>query len=209
MASVFRIKTSGTTPTLIGAEGSNILKVGELGYSFVTGDSNGGDRLFIGIGTENGSGFASEYVTIGGQYYTHLLSAPIGKLKGGKALIVDSNGKIETQAGTLHIDDLSFTDATLAATQGPLVLRGFDGTVSFGGDRLTNVATPTAGTDAVNKDYVDNLDLLHANADENLAGTGNIKAGDKLEIKGSFNTNTKRHDLADGAQVDILSLIHI
>ena len=203
MASIFRIKTSGTTPTLIGAEGSNILKIGEFGYSFVTGDSDGGDRLFIGIGPDKGSGFASEYVTIGGQYYTHLLSAPIGKLKGGKALIVDSNGKIETQAGTLNIDDLSFTDATLSATQGPLVLRGFDGTVSFGGDKLTNVATPTAGTDAVNKDYVDNLDLLHANADENLAGTGNIKAGDKLEIKGSFNTNTKRHDLADGAQVDI------
>ena len=81
--------------------------------------------------------------------------------------------------------------------------RQFDGTVSFGGDRLTDVATPVAGTDGVNKDYVDNLDLLHANADQNLAGTGNIKAGNKLEIKGSFNTNTKRHDLADGAQVDI------
>ena len=203
MPSVFRIKTSSTTPTLIGAEGSNILKIGEFGYSFVTGDSDGGDRLFIGIGPDKGGGFASEYVTIGGEYYTHLLSAPVGKLKGGKALIVDSSGKIETQSGTLHIDDLSFTDATLSATQGPLVLRGFDGTVSFGGDKLTNVATPTAGTDAVNKDYVDNLDLVHANADENLAGTGNIKAGDRLEIKGSFNTNTKRHDLADGAQVDI------
>ena len=95
MPSVFRIKTSSTTPTLIGAEGSNILKIGEFGYSFVTGDSDGGDRLFIGIGPDKGGGFASEYVTIGGQYYTHLLSAPIGKLKGGKALIVDSNGKID------------------------------------------------------------------------------------------------------------------
>jgi len=205
MANIFKIKTSSSTATLEGKEGLNILKIGEMGYSYVEGDSDGGDRLFIGIGTPGpkANGYASEYVTIGGQYFTQLLSAPIGKLKGGKALIVDANGKIETQSGTLNIDDLEFTDATLAATQGPLVLRGFDGTVSFGGDRLTDVATPLAGTDGVNKDYVDNLDLLHANADENLEGTGNIKAGNRLEIKGSYNVNTKRYDLADGAQVDI------
>ena len=206
MANVFKIKTSSGTATLEGKEDLNILKIGEMGYSYVEGDSDGGDRLFIGIGTPGpkANGYASEYVTIGGQYYTKLLSAPIGKLKGGKALIVDADGKIETQSGTLHIDDLSFTDATLAATQGPLVLRGFDGTVSFGGDRLTDVATPTAGTDGVNKDYVDNLDLLHANADENLEGTGNIKSGNSLEIRGSFNTNTKRYDLAPhGARIDI------
>ena len=205
MANIFKIKTSSGTATLEGKEGLNILKIGEMGYSYASGDSDGGDRLFIGIGTPGpkANGYASEYVTIGGQYFTQLLSAPIGKLKGGKALIVDANGKIETQSGTLNIDDLEFTDATLAATQGPLVLRGFDGTVSFGGDRLTDVATPLAGTDGVNKDYVDNLDLLHANADENLEGTGNIKAGNRLEIKGSYNVNTKRYDLADGAQVDI------
>ena len=203
MANTFKIKTSAGTATLEGKEGLNILKIGEMGYSYVSGDSDGGDRLFIGIGPAKSNGYASEYVTIAGQYYTQLLSAPIGKLKGGKALVVDANGKIETQSGTLKIDDLEFTDATVASTSGALSLRGFDGTVSFGGDRLTDVATPTAGTDAVNKDYVDNLDLVHANADENLAGTGNIKAGDRLEIKGSFNTNTKRHDLADGAQVDI------
>ena len=203
MANTFKIKTSAGTATLEGKEGLNILKIGEMGYSYVSGDSDGGDRLFIGIGPVKSNGYASQYVTIAGEYYTQLLSAPVGKLKGGKALIVDANGKIETQAGTLNIDDLEFTDATVAATSGALTLRGFDGTVSFGGDRLTDVATPTAGTDAVNKDYVDNLDLVHANADENLAGTGNIKAGDRLEIKGSFNTNTKRHDLADGAQVDI------
>ena len=203
MANTFKIKTSAGTATLEGKEGLNILKIGEMGYSYVSGDSDGGDRLFIGIGPVKSNGYASQYVTIAGEYYTQLLSAPVGKLKGGKALIVDANGKIETQAGTLNIDDLEFTDATVAATSGALTLRGFDGTVSFGGDRLTDVATPTAGTDGVNKDYVDNLDLLHANADENLAGTGNITAGDRLEIKGSFNTNTKRHDLADGAQVDI------
>jgi len=203
MANTFKIKTSAGTATLEGKEGFDILKIGEMGYSYVSGDSDGGDRLFIGIGPANSNGYAGEYVTIAGEYYTQLLSAPIGKLKGGKALIVDANGKIETQSGTLNIDDLEFTDATVAATSGALTLRGFDGTVSFGGDRLTDVATPTAGTDGVNKDYVDNLDLLHANADENLAGTGNITAGDRLEIKGSFNTNTKRHDLADGAQVDI------
>ena len=105
MANTFKIKTSAGTATLEGKEGLNVLKIGEMGYSYVSGDSDSGDRLFIGIGPAKSNGYASEYVTIAGEYYTQILSAPIGKLKGGKALIVDANGKIETQSGTLNIDD--------------------------------------------------------------------------------------------------------
>ena len=80
MANLIKIKTSATTPQLEGQESFNILKVGELGYSYVDGDSAGGDRLFIGIGPKKANGYASEYVTIGGEYYKKLLDHPAGQL---------------------------------------------------------------------------------------------------------------------------------
>ena len=55
--------------TSSGVSAPTILKTGELGYSYGTGtQANGGDRLYIGIGAEDGSGIATEIVKIGGQY---------------------------------------------------------------------------------------------------------------------------------------------
>ena len=67
MASIIRIKRSTTSgnPTTLGA--------GELAYSALgNNDSNGGDRLYIGIGTETGGNAANHFV-IGGKYFTDKL----------------------------------------------------------------------------------------------------------------------------------------
>ena len=91
MASIIRIKRSTTAgnPSTLGA--------GELAYSALTNnDSNGGDRLYIGIGTET-SGDAANHLVIGGKYFTDLLDHTRGTLTASSALITDANSKLEQQ----------------------------------------------------------------------------------------------------------------
>jgi hypothetical protein len=74
MASIIRIKRSDTSGN------PAVLAQGELAYSAL-GDngSNGGDRLYVGMGTET-SGNAVNHVIIGGKYYTDLMAGTAGTL---------------------------------------------------------------------------------------------------------------------------------
>ena len=202
MANKTRIKilTTGSTTSA-----PSNLKTGELAYSYVGGtQANNGDRLYIGTGAESGSPpVASSVDLIGGKYFTDILSAPKGRLQPNKALIVDANNKIVTDGSDLEIDNVRFNSNTIVSTGGSLVLSGNNSEVGFNNNRLTNVATPTDGTDAVNKNYVDTIDFFFAGADNNLSGTGDISKGDNLIINGGFNLNTTRADLAAGANIKV------
>lgn len=69
MASIIRIKRSQVSGN------PSTLAAGELAYSALTDNgSNGGERLYIGIGTETSGNAANHYV-IGGTYYTGLVDA--------------------------------------------------------------------------------------------------------------------------------------
>ena len=106
MASIIRIKRSSTAgnPTTLGA--------GELAYSALTNnDSNGGDRLYIGIGTET-AGDAANHIVIGGKYFTDLLDHTRGTLTASSALITDSNSKLDN----LKVDNLDLNGNTLSVT---------------------------------------------------------------------------------------------
>ena len=82
--------------TSSGTSAPTILKTGEIAYSYGTGtQANGGDRLYIGIGAEDGNGIATEIVDIGGQYYTDLLDHAAGTLTASSAILVDANSKID------------------------------------------------------------------------------------------------------------------
>jgi hypothetical protein len=114
MASIIRIKRSSTAgnPSTLGA--------GELAYSALTNnDANGGDRLYIGIGTET-SGDAANHIVIGGKYFTDLLDHTRGALTASSALIVDSSSKLDN----LKVDNLDLNGNTLSTTNtdGDLVL---------------------------------------------------------------------------------------
>ena len=52
MANRILIKTSNRTPVITEAlnNSAKILLTGEFGYTYTTGDSAGGDRLFLGAG---------------------------------------------------------------------------------------------------------------------------------------------------------------
>ena len=106
MASIIRIKRSSTAgnPTTLGA--------GELAYSALgNNDSNGGDRLYIGIGTET-AGDAANHVVIGGKYFTDLLDHTRGTLTASSALITDASSKLDN----LKVDNLDLNGNTISST---------------------------------------------------------------------------------------------
>ena len=106
MSAKTRIKhlTSSTT------NAPTILKTGEIGYSYGTGtQANGGDRLYIGIGAEDGNGIATEIQPIAGQYFTDMLDHVHGTTTANSALIVDGNK---------HVDELNIGSLALEASGG-------------------------------------------------------------------------------------------
>jgi len=149
MASTIRIKRSGVT----GSPPS--LAQGELAYSYLDGaQNNGGDRLYIGIGNETVPGVASTIVAIGGQYFTSKLDHTPGTLTANSAIITDANSKIDI----LNVDNITFDGNTISTTNtnGNLILDpAGSGVIDVSTARIANLATPTANTDAVTKEYVD------------------------------------------------------
>jgi hypothetical protein len=106
MASIIRIKRSSVSgnPATLGA--------GELAYSALNGA--GGNRLYIGMGTET-SGNAANHLVIGGTYYTGLIDASVaGTLTTGASSIpvLSATGTIDTW----KVGNLQLTGSTLSST---------------------------------------------------------------------------------------------
>lgn len=106
MASIIRIKRSSVSGN------PATLAAGELAYSALTDNSsNGGDRLYIGMGTET-NGNAANHIVIGGKYFTDMLDHASGVLTANSALIVDSNSKLDN----LKVDNLDLNGNTISTT---------------------------------------------------------------------------------------------
>ena len=93
MASLIKIKRSEVSgnPSVLGA--------GELAYSALADNgSNGGDRLYIGMGTET-SGNAVNHVVIGGKYFTDQITA--ATTANTASTIVRRDGSGNFTAGTI------------------------------------------------------------------------------------------------------------
>ena len=137
MASIIRIKRSSVSgnPTTLGA--------GELAYSALTDNgSNGGDRLYIGMGTET-AGNAANHIVIGGKYFTDMLDHTKGVLTASSALVTDANSKLDN----IKVDNLDLNGNTISTTDtnGDLLLtpNGTGKTVitnPYIGDNLTSLA---------------------------------------------------------------------
>lgn len=146
--SLIRIKRSGSS----GSPGA--LAQGEMAYSFLGGtQANGGDRLYIGTGTETG-GIAANIEVIGGKYFTSMLDHVPGTLTANSALIVDSNSKIDV----LNVDNITINGNAITSTDtnGNITLDpNGTGSVDVSSAKIINLAAPTANTDAATKKYVD------------------------------------------------------
>jgi hypothetical protein len=110
MASIIRIKRSSVSGN------PATLAAGELAYSALADNgSNGGDRLYVGMGTET-SGNAANHVIIGGKYYTGLVDA------GGAGGTLTTNAKsipVLSATGTIdkwYVGNLYLNGNTLTST---------------------------------------------------------------------------------------------
>lgn len=110
MASIVRIKRSEVSgnPSTLGQ--------GELAYSALTDNGvNGGDRLYIGMGTET-SGNAVNHVVIGGKYFTDAINAATNANTASTIVKRDASGNFS--AGTITAA-LSGNATTATAWQSP------------------------------------------------------------------------------------------
>ena len=144
---IIRIKRSGSG----GSPGA--LAQGEMGYSFLGGtQSNGGDRLYIGTGTETG-GVAANIAVIGGKYFTDKLSHVPGTLTANSGIITDANNKIDV----LNVDNITINGNEISSTDtnGNITLNpNGTGAIDASSAQIINLANPTANSHAVTLSYL-------------------------------------------------------
>lgn len=189
MSTIIRIKRSGNTvsPTTLAS--------GELAYSW---EPTTGGKLYIGWGDELTPDVASNIAVIGGKYYTDLLYATPGILANTAAIITDANSKIDQLfVGDIHINGSTISTAT--ANTNITLLPGGGKTIDVSGVRITSVASPTANTDAVNKQYVDSeIESLGASSNIDVAGDAGlisiVLATETFTIAGGTGLSTSATD---------------
>ena len=171
MQAFIKVKRSSTTPT---ATPSN-LRNGEFAHSYGAGTytdfqttNNGasniasGGKLFIGQGTEDGSGHAANIDVIGGKYFTDILDHGHGTLTANSAIIVDQSKKIDE----LNVDNININLNTISTTNsnGDLI---FDpagtGSVVVVDDTFLAFGTDENGKIEYDEDGTDKVQVTGAN----------------------------------------------
>jgi len=198
--SILKIKRSGTT----GAPPA--LAQAELAYSYLAGTlSNGGDRLYIGTGTET-NGEAANIEVIGGKYFTEKLDHTPGILTANSAIITDADNKInQLLVDNLSLDGNSITSTNLNGNivldpngSGVIQLNGpveFSETVTFAANasfetldaNTLSADTGTIGSLAVSD--LTNSRVVFAGASGELQDSANLAFnGSVLTVTGTTNT---------------------
>ena len=121
----------------------SVLGAGELAYSGLADNgSNGGDRLYIGMGTET-AGNAVNHVVIGGKYFTDQVTAATNLNTASTLVRRDSTGNFSANVitATSFVGTFSGTSSTAAAWATPrsLSLSGDATATLLNVDGTTNV----------------------------------------------------------------------
>jgi hypothetical protein len=164
--SIIKIKRSGTT-----GGAPTPLAQGEFAYSFLSGtQSNGGDKLYLGTGTETAGDAANKHA-VGGYYYTQKLDHVPGTLQSNAAIIVDANSKIDI----LNIDNITINGNSITSTNvnGDIIISPDGaGQIDVQNSDIINLNDPTNNQDAATKKYVDDQFLGAATIFTLAADTG-------------------------------------
>jgi hypothetical protein len=180
MASILRIKRSEVSgnPAVLGA--------GELAYTALADNgSNGGDRLYIGMGTET-AGNAVNHVVIGGKRYTDLVDAAtnlntantIVRRDNAGSVFLDITGDVTGNASTatawLNARSLALTgDATATFT-------GVDGTQNLS----TAITLATVNSNVGTFGSTTQIPVVTVNAKGLVTGVTTASISTSLNIAG-------------------------
>jgi hypothetical protein len=179
MASIIRIKRSSVSgnPATLGT--------GELAYSALTDNgSNGGDRLYIGMGTET-AGNAANHLVIGGKYFTDLLDHTTGTLTASSAILVDASSKINN----INVGNITITGST--------------NTVSSTDTNGNIVLTPNGtGKLVLNNPYINGTTDTLAEFIFDTVG-GAVTAGNGITVTPSDGSNTTTISINTAVTVDL------
>jgi hypothetical protein len=186
MSNLLRIKRSNITAV------PPALANGELAYSFVEGAFNsGGDRLYIGAGTDL-EGPASVLHVIGGKFFTDRLDHQGGVLTANSALVVDADKKVDE----FLVDNLKLDGATLSTTStntnlvlapngnglvsiaNAWTLPRTDGSAGYilttNGSGAASWAAPSASSFTIDGDGVSDSQLFNTGETFKISGSGAI-----------------------------------
>jgi cytoskeletal protein CcmA (bactofilin family) len=186
MASILRIKRSEVSgnPAVLGA--------GELAYSALADNgSNGGDRLYIGMGTET-AGNAVNRIVIGGKYFTDLVTAATPLNTASTIVRRDATGSIVVNV----TGALTGNASTATAWQNPrsISLTG-DATASFASvDGTQNLSTgitlATVNADVGTYGGATSIPVFTVNAKGLITEVTTAAVASSLSISGGTGSDT-------------------
>jgi trimeric autotransporter adhesin len=194
MASIIRIKRSGVTGS------PATLAQGEFAYSFLDGTlTNGGDRLYLGTGTET-NGAAANVEAIGGKYFTAKLDHTPGIVTANSAIIVDDNRSIDT---LFFGNNLQITGNTISTSTGDITIDPAGDLNVLGDVNITGSLSLTGDVGLTGNTSVDNLfvtsltpdRVVFVGANDQLVDSANLTFnGSVFTLLGELNADNLRLD---------------
>lgn len=187
MTSVIKIKRSEVSgnPAVLGA--------GELAYSALADNgSNGGDRLYIGMGTET-AGNAVNHVVIGGKYFTDQITAATSANTASTIVRRDASGNFTANTITAALAGNAST-ASKWLTARSIALTG-DATATFASvDGSANVTTAitlaTVNSNVGAFGSATQIPVITVNAKGLVTGVTTASISTSLNIAGGTGTDS-------------------